>query len=154
MLLAALLSYFGAPRLLSLAPLMGSGLSAMRMLDLSERLRANQALAALKPLSAQAKALAEQVEHGTEALSSATGAGDFFSSTAPSLADSSLGYVAPRPQLVAPDFTQNLASLLCGGINTFNRPPPLLERATQFFDTPLFRARGFTPTRAPPISLR
>lgn len=154
MLLAALLSYFGAPRMAALAPLLRGGLETMQMLDLSQRLRASQALAALKPLSAEAKVLAQQLEHSSDALHSALGAGEFFSSTAPSLSDSSLGYIAPRPQLVAPDFTQNLAGLLSGGINTLNRPPPLLERASLFFDTPLFSSRGFTPTRAPPFSLR
>ncbi len=151
MLLAALLSYFGAPRIATLAPLMQGGLSAMRMLDLSERLRASHALSALKPLSAQAKAISEQISHGSEALRSATGAGEFFSAPAPSLSDSSLSYLAPRPQLLAPDFTQNLVGLLPGGVNSLNRPPPLLERASQFFDSPLFNARGLALTRAPPV---
>jgi aryl carrier-like protein len=151
MLLAALLSYFGAPRMMALAPLMNGGLSTMRMLDLSERLRANRALASLKPLSAQAKSLAAQLENGSHALSSALGAAEFLSAPAPALADSSLSYLAPRPQMVAPDFTQNLAGLLGSGINTFNRPPPLLERATQLFETPLFGTRGLALTRAPPI---
>ncbi|CAG0929116.1 hypothetical protein PLCT1_00931 [Planctomycetaceae bacterium] len=154
MLLAALLSYFGTPRIASLAPLMQGGLETMRLADLSQRLRASQVLAALKPLSAQAKAIAAQLEHSSEALDSATSAGGFFSAPAPALSDSSLSYVAPRPQMVAPDFTQNLAGLLSGSINTLNRPPPLLERASQFFDTPLLGARGFTPTRAPPLNLR
>jgi hypothetical protein len=151
MLLAALLSYFGAPRLAALAPLLRGGLETMQMLDLSQRLRASQVLAALKPLSTEAKTLAQQLEHSSEALRSAMGAGEFFSSTAPSLSDSSLGYVAPRPQLVAPDFTQDLAGLLSGGINSLNRPPPLLERASQFFDTPLFNARGLALSRGPPM---
>jgi hypothetical protein len=154
MLLAALLSYFGAPRISALTPLARGGLEAMRMLDLSQRLRSQQALAALKPLSIEAQRLAAEIGHGSEALKGAIGAGELVSAPAPALGDSSLSYVAPRPQLLAPDFAQGFAGLLPEGIQNFTRPPPFREWALSLLQAPLPFSGSNALSRAPPVSLR
>lgn len=154
MLLAALLSYLGVPRIVALAPLARGGLEAMRMLDLSQRLRSQHALAALKPLSVEAQKLAAEIGHGSEALKSAMSAGELVSAPAPALADSSLGYVAPRPQLLAPDFAQGFAGLLPQGIQSFTRPPPLSAWALSLLQSPLPFSGSLALSRAPPVSLR
>ena len=154
MLLAALLSYFGAPRIAALAPLSRGGLEAMRMLDLSQRLRSQQALATLKPLSVEAQKLAAEIGHGSEALKNAIGAGELVSAPAPALADSSLSYIAPRPQLFAPDFAQGFAGLLPEGIQSFTRPPPLGAWALSLLKSPLPFWGSLALSRAPPVSLR
>lgn len=154
MLLAALLSYFGAPRIAALAPLSRGGLEAMRLLDLNQRLRSHQALAALKPLSMEAQKLAAEIGHGSEALEGALGAGELVSAPAPALADASLSYVAPRPQLLAPDFAQGFAGLLPGGIQSFTRPPPMGAWALSLLHSPLPFSGSLALSRAPPVSLR
>lgn len=154
MLLAALLSYFGAPRIAALAPLSLGGLEAMRMLDLSQRLRSQHSLAALKPLSEQARKLAAELDHGTKALQSAVAAGELLCAPAPALAESGFGYVAPRPQMIAPDFTSNLAGLLPEGIQSFTRPPPLTGWTSQLLQSPLSFTGSLALSRAPPLSLR
>ena len=154
MMLAALASYAGLPRMLALQHLALDGFAAISVLDLSQVHRLSQRLASLAPESVEAQELRDLLDDGAKALNSACNKGQFVAAPAPALSKSLLGFMPQRMTLDSPEFCGALAALLPSGMSSLNRPPPCMGWSEQPFHLPVFTPGAIAPVRAPPFSLR
>lgn len=152
MLLAALLSYSGVPRMVALAPLRDGGLNAMLALDLNQHIRDSRLLGTLDPASEQARELSTRAAERAEILNTLCAGPCLLTALAPALPAPKLGYVAPRVVLPT-DLAERLSEVaLPPGVSTFTRPPPWAELPLLLSHSASSAARIMPLSRAPPAA--